>query len=107
MVWVSGIADAVGWRSGEVGVAWDLIEARLGTALPQDYKELCRVASVRGEFSGHVQVYGAPGGAVSQVADQLESLWRTVEAHPIVRGVYEPYGLYRRGGSGLFRGRRR
>lgn len=98
--WVSRIADAVEWRPGDVGIAWEVIEARLGTALPADYKELCRYFGA-GEFSGYVHVYGAQGGTDSQVADRLASLWRTMETHPITRNVFEPYGVYRPGGQGL------
>ncbi|MCY9783492.1 SMI1/KNR4 family protein [Nocardiopsis sp. EMB25] len=98
--WVSRIADAVEWRSMDVDIAWEVIEARLGTALPADYKELCRCFGV-GEFSGYVHVYGAPGGADSQMVDKLASLWRTLETHPITRDAFDPYGLYRPGGAGL------
>jgi hypothetical protein len=98
--WVSRIADAVEWRSIDVDIAWEVIEARLGMALPADYKELCRCFGV-GEFSEYVHVYGVQGGADSQVADKLESLWRTLEKYPIVRDSFDPYGLYRPGGAGL------
>ncbi|WP_232832054.1 hypothetical protein [Nocardiopsis sp. FIRDI 009] len=82
MSWVGRIADAVEWRPRDIGIEWDVIEARLGTALPADDKELCQCFGA-GEFSGYVHVYGAPGGADSQVADRLASLWRTLETHPI------------------------
>ncbi|PDP89492.1 hypothetical protein CQJ94_00645 [Glycomyces fuscus] len=100
MLWVSRIAEAVEWRPRDVGIAWDVIEARLGTALPADYKELCRCFGV-GEFSGYAHVYGAPGGSDSQVADRLASLWRTLEKYPFTRESFDPYGLYRSGGRGL------
>lgn len=100
MSWVSRIADAVEWRSIDVDISWEVIEARLGTALPTDYKELCRCFGV-GEFSEYLHVYGAPGGADSQIVNNLASLWRTLEKYPFTRDSFAPYGLYRPGGRGL------
>ncbi len=57
--WVGRIADAVERRPRNVDIAWDVVEARLGTALPADHKELCRCSGA-GESSGYVHVYGAP-----------------------------------------------
>ncbi|MFF8768329.1 SMI1/KNR4 family protein [Nocardiopsis dassonvillei] len=95
------MADAVERRPRNIDIAWDVIEARFGAVLPADHKELCRCFGA-GEFSGYVHVYGAPGGgAASQVADQLASLWRTLEKHPLTRDGFDPYGLYRPGGRGL------
>ncbi|WDZ93545.1 SMI1/KNR4 family protein [Nocardiopsis sp. HUAS JQ3] len=94
--WTSRIADAVEWRPRNIDIAWGVIEARLGTALPADYKELCRCFGV-GEFSGYVHVYGAPGAADSQVTGRLASLLRTLEEHLFTRDGFDPYGLYRPG----------
>ncbi|MFI6575026.1 SMI1/KNR4 family protein [Nocardiopsis sp. NPDC050513] len=54
-----------------------------------------------GEFSEYLHVYGAPGGADSQIVDNLASLWRTLEKYPFTRDSFNPYGLYRPGGQGL------
>lgn len=98
--WVSQIIDAAGWQPRNIDIAWDVIEERLGTALPADYKELCRCFGV-GEFSEYLHVYGSPGGSESQVVDWLARMWQTQEEHPITRNSFDPYGLYRPGGRGL------
>ncbi|MDT0326978.1 SMI1/KNR4 family protein [Nocardiopsis lambiniae] len=102
MSWVGRIVDAVEWEPRDIDIAWDVIEERLGTPLPADYKELCRCFGV-GEFSGYLHVYGSPGGTDSQLVDRSAALWRVLEEHSAAEDVFGPYGVYRPGGKGLIR----
>lgn len=100
MSWVDQLAEAVGWGPLGLGIEWAEIESRIGSPLPADYKEFCRVFG-QGEFSGYLTVYASQGGDGSEVVDSLETNQRIAERHPVVLDGYLPYGLYRIAGQGV------
>ncbi|WP_399080068.1 SMI1/KNR4 family protein [Streptomyces zaehneri] len=81
-------------------ISWSEIEQRLGVELPEDFKSFCRCFGV-GQFSGYLEVYTSSGGDNLRILDKLDRFRQMLEQHPVVRGVYEPHGLFRPGEGGL------
>ncbi|NEB13254.1 SMI1/KNR4 family protein [Streptomyces coelicoflavus] len=101
MEWVRRLAEAVGRDRSGVSVDWPVVERRLGTALPADYKAFCETFG-RGEFQEYLTVYSSGGGTDAQVADIHEENRQIAEEDEAGAEYYLPQGLYRPGsGSGL------
>ncbi|MGW6523227.1 SMI1/KNR4 family protein [Streptomyces sp. NPDC054962] len=100
MVWVDRLAAGVSWQSRELEISWSEIEQRLGVELPEDFKSFCRCFGV-GQCSGYLEVYSSSGGDNLRILDKLDRFRQMMEQHPVVRGVYEPHGLFRPGEGGL------
>jgi hypothetical protein len=96
--WVIRIAEAADWHSLELDISWSEIEARLGSALPADFKRFCEVFG-RGDFCDGFVVYSTGGGESLDLLDELASLRRIAET--VFPNNYESHALYVAGGSGL------
>jgi hypothetical protein len=59
MDWVAMLAEAVEWRSLELDISWNELEANLGSPFPMDFKRFCEVFG-RGEFCDGLVVYLVP-----------------------------------------------
>ncbi|WP_063781242.1 SMI1/KNR4 family protein [Streptomyces maremycinicus] len=100
MAWVERLAAAVAWQSRELEISWSEIEQRLGVELPEDFKSFCECFGV-GQFNEYLEVYSSPGGNNLGILDRMARFRRILTQHPVVRGVYEPYGLFWPGRGGL------
>ncbi|WP_340558535.1 SMI1/KNR4 family protein [Streptomyces sp. GSL17-111] len=93
-------AEAVHQVPLGLALSWEPVEQELGTALPADYKEFCACFGA-GEFSNYLTVYSVGGTGESQLLSRTSAIWRTLEQLPVTANVYQPYGFYRPGASGL------
>lgn len=100
MIWVDRLAAELSWQSRELEISWNEIEQRLGVKLPEDFKVFCRCFGV-GQFIGYLEIYSSSGGESLRILDKLHRFRQMLERHLVVRGVYEPYGLFRPDGGGL------
>lgn len=94
--WVDHVVAVTGWDTGwdrnrAHTVDWALVEGRLGTALPTDYKRLVEVFGF-GAFDGYLTLWvpGAPSG--SDIVEHVEFLARWVEEHD--GSLWKPYRLF-------------
>ncbi|MEV1051226.1 SMI1/KNR4 family protein [Streptomyces sp. NPDC059017] len=99
MSWVDRLVMAVGRRPLGLSIDWSTIEARMGTALPADYKDLCEVFG-SGYFCDYLTVYASTGGAGSSLVDVCEENWQIAEEDEAGRYYYAPYGLFRPNSQG-------
>ncbi|TFE58251.1 SMI1/KNR4 family protein [Streptomyces sp. ICN441] len=99
MSWADRLVMAVGRRPLGLSVDWSAIEARMGTALPADYKEFCEIFG-SGYFSDYLTVYDSVGGEDSRLADVYEGNWQIAEEDEAGRYYYAPYGLFRPNSQG-------
>jgi hypothetical protein len=74
---------------------WGVVEERLGTRLPADYKELVEVFGP-GAFGGYLQVL-CPGPEPGNLADSVAALADWADAFPETGERYAPHGVYPRG----------
>jgi hypothetical protein len=92
--WVDQVVAVTGWpRERREPVDWAPVESRLGTALPDDYKELVERFG-HGAFDGELSLYLPDGrhGSGMGIADTNEFWFRT--ATPDGEGPWDPYRLY-------------
>ncbi|ANP51023.1 hypothetical protein J2Z21_005027 [Streptomyces griseochromogenes] len=91
--WLDGIVAVTGWGvSSARTVDWAQAEARIGTALPGDYKHLVELFG-EGAFDEYLRIH-VPGAGFkgSDIVRHTEWLseWETVSRS----GLWEPYELY-------------
>lgn len=92
--WVERVVAVTGWDTPRVRtVDWAAVEARLGTALPGDYKRLVEIFGGEGAFDGflRLQVPDAPS-AGSDIVRHTE--WLGEWARTRGGGLWEPYPVY-------------
>ena len=89
--WVERLAAITGWeRDGTHVVDWAAAEARLGTGLPSDYKQLIGLFGP-GCFDGHLNLY-LSGDRTSDLVSRAEWLAQWSETHG--SRLWEPHRLY-------------
>ncbi|MEU8031139.1 SMI1/KNR4 family protein [Streptomyces sp. NPDC049099] len=89
--WVDRVVAVTGWVADRPHtVDWAAAEARLGTALPRDYKRLAELFG-RGAFDGYLQFY-LPGDRHSDLVEHSEWLARWAEVHG--NRLWEPHWPY-------------
>ncbi|MFJ9413823.1 SMI1/KNR4 family protein [Streptomyces sp. NPDC101227] len=89
--WVDRVVAVTGWEADRRHpIDWAAAEARLGTALPRDYKRLAELFG-RGAFDGYLDVH-LPDGSRSDLVRHAERLAEWAAAHG--NGLWEPHRLY-------------
>ncbi|MFD7455100.1 hypothetical protein [Kitasatospora sp. NPDC059827] len=96
--WVRRLAAVTGRpRSREWSVDWLSAEARLGTALPADYRHLVEHFGP-GSFAGYLDIFlpGPQSGSddPSCLVRNARTLADLAAAHPDIAAVYHPYRLH-------------
>ncbi|MFF1510394.1 hypothetical protein [Streptomyces sp. NPDC058326] len=91
--WVDGVVAVTGWDTASARtVDWEEVEARIGTALPGDYKRLAEVFG-HGAFDGFLQLR-VPGAAFRSDDIVLNTEWLGEWAASHRSGLWEPYEVY-------------
>ncbi|MFD3533819.1 hypothetical protein [Streptomyces sp. NPDC058664] len=91
--WVDGVVAVTGWDPARARtVDWAAVEARIGTALPGDYKRLAELFG-RGAFDGFLRLQ-VPGGAFVSDDLVLHTEWLGEWARTHRSGIWEPYEVY-------------
>lgn len=89
--WADRVVAVTGWEAdGAYAVDWAAAEARLGTALPSDYKRLAELFG-RGAFDGFLQLY-LPGDRHRDIVGHSEWLARWAEVHG--NRLWQPHWPY-------------
>ncbi|MFI9775956.1 SMI1/KNR4 family protein [Streptomyces sp. NPDC051956] len=98
--WVERVVAVTGWVGEARTVDWDAVEARLGTRLPTDFKQLAQIFGY-GAFDGFLTLYvpetDVPGMDFVEHAEYLArfaarsgtSLWEPYGIHPAPGGLLE------------------
>ncbi|MGW6479646.1 hypothetical protein ACWGDS_17350 [Streptomyces sp. NPDC055059] len=98
--WVDRVVAVTGWAGEARTVDWDAMEARLGTRLPTDFKQLAEIFG-HGAFDGFLTLYvpesDVPGMDFVEHAEYLAgfaarsgtSLWEPYGIHPAPGGLLE------------------
>ncbi|MFI9235743.1 hypothetical protein [Streptomyces sp. NPDC053079] len=91
--WVDGVVAVTGWDTTCARtVDWAGVEARLGTALPGDYKRLVELFG-HGAFDGYLQLH-VPGAGFESADIVLHTEWLGEWASRNRSGLWEPYEVY-------------
>ncbi|MFE9632433.1 hypothetical protein [Streptomyces sp. NPDC006463] len=91
--WVDGVVAVTGWDTTRARtVDWAAVEARIGTALPGDYKQLAELFGY-GAFDGYLRLHipDAPFRS-DDIALHTQFLGEWAKAHD--SGLWEPYEVY-------------
>ena len=95
--WVERIVAITGWADGRHqpaphAVDWTAVEQRLGTALPDDYKQIAEIFGC-GAFNEYLQIYVPDAQLISyDLVRTAEQLAKSVRDHN--RKTYEPYSIH-------------
>lgn len=90
---VDEVVAVTGWDRGRThAVDWAAVEARIGTALPADYKELAEVFG-HGAFDGYLELH-TPGAAFRSGDIVLHAAWLGEWARTHGSRLWEPYGIH-------------
>ncbi|MGJ5894453.1 SMI1/KNR4 family protein [Streptomyces niveiscabiei] len=100
MDWVERIASAVSWESRDISIDWGDAERQLGAELPEDFKRFCSCFGA-GKFSDYLEVYSSSASGAFEVVEVLKDFHQISNEHPVVRKMYEPYGLFTPDRGGL------
>ncbi|MFC9325677.1 hypothetical protein [Kitasatospora sp. NPDC057015] len=91
--WVDDIVAVTGWDTTRARtVDWAAAEARIGTALPGDYKQLAEVFGY-GAFDGYLQLH-LPGAGSTSGDIVLYAEWLGEWAGAHAGDLWKPYGVY-------------
>ena len=94
--WVGRVLAITGWAEGghqppPHAVDWPGVEERLGTALPEDYKQIAEIFGC-GAFDGYLRLHVPDAPLVSfDLVRQAQWLAEFAEDH---RAFWEPYSIY-------------
>jgi hypothetical protein len=89
--WVDRVVAVTGWETDRAhAVDWATAEARLGTALPADYKRLVELFGP-GVFDGYLDIR-LPDGSRSDIVRYAEWLAQWADVHG--NRLWEPYRLH-------------
>jgi hypothetical protein len=93
--WVERVVTIAGWegrhRPPPHAVDWTTVEERLGTALPQDYKQIAEIFG-SGAFDGYLRLYVPDALPLS--FDLVRSAERLAEFAVDHSTFWEPYSIY-------------
>lgn len=91
--WLDGVVAVTGWDTTRARtVDWAAVEARMGTALPSDYKRLAEMFG-HGAFDGFLQLH-VPGACFESDDLVLHTEWLGEWAGTRRTGLWEPYEVY-------------
>jgi hypothetical protein len=102
MRWTERIVEATRWHGDPDDTGWEQVETALGTALPADFKELCRRFGP-GAFSAYLTLFRPDDEDGSMpLLDSLRFLQDKTRQDEAIARMYEPYGIFDpEKGSGL------
>ncbi|MGG7572462.1 hypothetical protein [Streptomyces sirii] len=91
--WLDGVVAVTGWDvTGARTVDWAETEARIGTALPSDYKRLVELFG-DGAFDEYLQIH-IPGSCFQSTDIVRNTKWLSEWASATKSGLWEPYEAY-------------
>ncbi|WP_407916697.1 hypothetical protein [Kitasatospora sp. NE20-6] len=91
--WVDAVVAVTGWDTTRARpVDWAAAEARIGTALPSDYKRLAEVFGF-GAFDGYLQLH-LPGAGATSCDIVLHAEWLGEWAGAHSGELWKPYEVY-------------
>ncbi|MGW0751645.1 hypothetical protein [Streptomyces sp. NPDC002587] len=91
--WVDGVVAVTGWDTSRARtVDWEAVEARIGSALPGDYKRLAELFG-HGAFDGYLQLH-IPDAPYRSDDIVLHTQWLGEWAASHDSGLWEPYEVY-------------
>ncbi|WP_328926208.1 hypothetical protein OG429_17295 [Streptomyces sp. NBC_00190] len=91
--WVDGVVAVTGCDTTRARtVDWEAVEARIGTALPADYKQLAELFGY-GAFDGYLQLH-IPDAPYRSDDIVLHTQWLGEWAASHDSGLWEPYEVY-------------
>lgn len=91
--WVDGVVAVTGWDTARARtVDWAAVEARIGTALPSDYKQLAELFG-HGAFDGYLHLH-VPGAGFESGDIVLHTEWLGEWARTHRSSLWEPYEVY-------------
>ncbi|MFH8371510.1 hypothetical protein [Streptomyces sp. NPDC018031] len=91
--WLDGVVAVTGWDvSGARTVDWAAVEARIGTALPGDYKHLVELFW-DGAFDDYLQIH-VPGARFAHADIVRDTEWLSAWATAQGSDLWRPYELY-------------
>ncbi|MFD7691372.1 hypothetical protein [Streptomyces sp. NPDC059781] len=99
--WVDRVVALTGWETTRVRtVGWAAVEARLGTALPSDYKRLIEIFGGPGAFDDYVQLQ-VPDAHVESMDIVRHTEWLGEWARTEGSHLRDPYPVYPAAGGVL------